>query len=215
MTIGSGISSNAPGDPTIATDLGVPRSTARGWLGALPSVAVSVDVANLTEPELRQEILKLRRRIEKLAALLRLALALLHTSGFSLSGERLPDGRAKLWILRAADRACECMALRAVLRFLNLSPSGFHAWRGRQTACARRSVVLPSHLTTPLEALRGPGDRGHGDLTRVPARSDRHACHPRAAARDGVSVAIDRGTVSSGSTAGDALGSVYIQPSRR
>ena len=124
------------GDPTIATDLGVPRSTARGWLGALPSVVVSVDMANLTEPELRQEILTLQRRIEKLAALLRLALALLHTSGFSLSGERLPDGHAKLRILRAADRACECMPSRAVLRFLHLSPSRFHAWRRRRTACA-------------------------------------------------------------------------------
>ncbi|HUF69441.1 MAG TPA: hypothetical protein VMM79_12430 [Longimicrobiales bacterium] len=64
------------GDVTIATSLGVPRSTARGWLGAAPPVVVSLEVANLTEPELRQEILRLRRRVEKLAALLRLALAL-------------------------------------------------------------------------------------------------------------------------------------------
>ena len=63
------------GDLTVATDLGVPRSTARGWLRAAPTVVVSLDVADLTEPELRQEILKLRRRVEKLAALLRLALA--------------------------------------------------------------------------------------------------------------------------------------------
>ena len=30
------------GDLTIATDLGVPRSTARGWLGAAPTVVVAV-----------------------------------------------------------------------------------------------------------------------------------------------------------------------------
>jgi hypothetical protein len=42
---------------------------------------VALKVADLTEPELRQEILKLRRRIEKLAALLRLALALLQPPG--------------------------------------------------------------------------------------------------------------------------------------
>jgi len=117
------------GDLTIPTDLGVPRSTARGWLAAAPTVVVSLDVADLTEPELRQEILKLRRRVEKLAALLRLALALLQTSGFSLSGVRLPDGEAKLRILRAVDRAGECIPLRAVLRFLHLSPSRFQAWR--------------------------------------------------------------------------------------
>jgi hypothetical protein len=42
-------------DVTLATDLGVPRSTARGWLGAEPTVVVCLDVADLTEPELRQE----------------------------------------------------------------------------------------------------------------------------------------------------------------
>ena len=68
------------GDVTIATHLGVPRSTARGWLAAGPAVVISADVADLTEQELRQEILKLRQRVGKLAALLRLALALLHTS---------------------------------------------------------------------------------------------------------------------------------------
>src|ERR671919_354159 len=124
------------GNLTIATDLGVPRSTARGWLAATPTVVISVDGAHLTEPELRQEILKLRQRVEKLAALLRLALALLHTSGFRLSGDRLPDGQAKLRILRAVDRARECIPLRAVLRFMRVSPSRFQAWRRRQTACA-------------------------------------------------------------------------------
>jgi hypothetical protein len=64
------------GDLTIATKLGVPRSTARGWLKATSTVVVTLEVADLTEPELRQEVLKLRRRVEKLAALLRLALAL-------------------------------------------------------------------------------------------------------------------------------------------
>ena len=88
------------GDVTVATDRGVPRSTARGWLGAARADVVCLDVADLTEPELRQEVLKLRRRVHKLTALLRLALALLRTSGFRLTGERLPNGRAKTQILR-------------------------------------------------------------------------------------------------------------------
>ena len=87
------------GDVTVATDLGVPRSTARGWLGQTPTVVVGTDVTELTEPELRQEVLKLRRRVRKLKALLRLALALLHTFGFCLTVARLPDGRDKLRIL--------------------------------------------------------------------------------------------------------------------
>jgi hypothetical protein len=117
------------GDVTVATDLGVPRSTARGWLGAVPTVVVSLDVADLTETELRQEILKLRRRVQKLAALLRLVLALLQASGFTLSRERLRDGRAKRRLLCAVDQARACIPLRALLEFLRLSPSRFHAWR--------------------------------------------------------------------------------------
>ena len=112
---------------TEATDLGVPRSTARGWLGEKPAVVVWLDVTELTEPELRQEVVKLRRRVWKLTALLRLALALLQTSGFRLSVARLPDGRDKLRILRAVNRALEHLPLRALLRFLRVSPSRFHA----------------------------------------------------------------------------------------
>ena len=98
------------GDLTIATDLGVTRSTARGWLGAAPTVVVSLEGADLTETELRQEVLKLRRRVEKLEALLRLALALLHTSGFSLSGARTDQpscGSWAPWIGRASVSRCE------------------------------------------------------------------------------------------------------------
>ena len=78
------------GDVTVATGLGVPRSTARGWLGAAPTVVVSLDVAALTEPALRQEILMLRRRVQKLAALLCLVLALLQASGFTCRASGCP-----------------------------------------------------------------------------------------------------------------------------
>ena len=131
------------GDVTIATDLGVPRSTARGWLRMAPEIVVGLDVAHLSASELQQEILQLRRRVQKLAALLRLALAVLRVSGFTLADERLPDGRAKRRILRAVDRARACIPLRALLRVLRLSPSRFHAWR-RQDACA-----LDDHASCP------------------------------------------------------------------
>jgi hypothetical protein len=38
------------GNVTIATDLGVPRSTARGWLGKAPKVVVSLGVTDLSGP---------------------------------------------------------------------------------------------------------------------------------------------------------------------
>jgi putative transposase len=153
------------GDVTVATELGVPRSTARGWLGKTPTVVVCLDVTEPTEPELRHEVLKLRRRVRKLTALLRFTLALLQTSGFRLTA-RLPDGRDKLRILRAVDRAREHVPLRALLRFLRISPSRFHAWGRRQRACGlddqsscpriSPSRLTPSEIGTIKELVTSP-----------------------------------------------------------
>jgi transposase InsO family protein len=116
---------------------------------------VSLDVTDLSAPALHQEVLELRRRVKKLTALLRLALVLLRCSGFELTHERLPDGRAKIRILHAVDRAREYVPLRAVLRFLRLSRSRFHAWRRQQHACAlddQSSCPHTSpHRLTPAE----------------------------------------------------------------
>jgi len=137
---------------TIATDLGIPRSTARGWLGKAPKVVVSLDVTDLSAPSLHQEVLELRRRVKKLTALLRLALVLLRCSGFELTHERLPDRRAKIRILRAVDRAREYVPLRAVLRFLRLSPSRFHAWRRLQHACVPLTISRPVRTRHPIDS---------------------------------------------------------------
>src|ERR1700726_3118957 len=99
-------------------------------------------------------VLKPRRRVQKLTALLRLVLALLRTSRFRLTEERLPDGLDKIRILRAVDRAREFVPLRALLRFLRLSPSRFHAWRQLQHACALDDHsscphISPHRLTPP------------------------------------------------------------------
>src|SRR6516164_9146283 len=143
------------GDLTIATDLGVPRSTARGWRHSAPTVTVSLDVADLTELELRHEILRLQQSVQKLAALLRLALVLLRLSGFTLAGERLPDGPDKRRILRAIDQARACIPMQTLLRLLRLSPSRFRAWRRRHTACTlddQSSCPRTSpHRLTPSE----------------------------------------------------------------
>src|SRR6516225_4018132 len=143
------------GDVTIATDLGVPRSTARGWLGQAPKVVVSLDVSDLRASELQQEVLALRRRVKKLTALLRLALALLKSSGFTLTHERLPDERVKIRILRAVDRARECVPLRALLRFhARVAESVPCLVTDAAYVCACRSVVLSAHLAPSTDRVR-------------------------------------------------------------
>ncbi len=203
------------GDVTIATDLGVPRSTARGWLNRPPGVVVSLDLTHLSQQELLHKIVQLRRRVDKLAALLRLALALLRSSEFTLTGERLPDGRDKRRILRAVDRARACMPLRVVLRFLRVSPSRFHAWRHLQDACAlddQSSCPRTSpHRLTPAE-VEVIQDMVTSPVTGM-FRPARRPCSPSGSGRSGPPPRP--GIVSCGGTAGDAPGSACIRRSRR
>ena len=132
------------GDVTVATDLGVPRSTARAWLRATPTAVVGLDVLDLTEPELRREILKLRRRVQKLTALLHLALALLRTSGFRFTGARLPEGRAKLRILRAVDRAREYLRCGRSSGSCACRRVGFTLGAGSAPVCLMISPPVPA-----------------------------------------------------------------------
>ena len=81
-----------------------------------------------------------RRRVQKLTALLRLALARLRTSGSRLTGKRLPDGRAKMRILRAADRAREYLPLRACGSYVS-RPVGSMPGVGGSTRV--RSMISP------------------------------------------------------------------------
>ena len=165
------------GDLTIAAKLGVPRSTARGWLGTAPTVVISLEVANLTETKLRQEVLKLRRRVEKLAALLRLALALLHASGFRLSGARVPDGQAKRRILRAVERPHACVSLRRYAGHARrlprippstcgVAPSAGHL--GASDPCASTPGQRCSAVRSGSSRGVGPSpSTGHGQGTAV------------------------------------------------
>ena len=140
------------GDIALATRLGVPRSTASGWLRAEPPEVVSFDILSGEEQQLQAEVLKLRRRLRVLGSIVGLLLALLRLSGFRLTGTRLPNCKAKDALLRAVHRARKVFPLRSALRVLGLSPSRFHSWCAHdpgchpedQRTCPRRS---PNQLT--------------------------------------------------------------------
>ncbi|MCC7420297.1 MAG: DDE-type integrase/transposase/recombinase [Planctomycetaceae bacterium] len=127
------------GDVKHATARGVPRSTARGWRTSPRAEVVTVDVADRDTVKLQQELLTLRRRLERLIALLRLVILLWKFSGFSLASLRIPDRARKLTLLRAIDRSHVVLPLRAVLRVLRLSHSRYHAWK-REEACGLDDV---------------------------------------------------------------------------
>jgi hypothetical protein len=122
-------------DLTIATDLGVPRSTARGWLRTVPTVVVSLEMANLTELELRQEVL--------------------NSEDASRSSRRCSDSYWSCCTSPASRcQASDCPMVPTSGGFCvqsirpphvsrcgpscgsYASPSRFHAWRRRHTVCS-------------------------------------------------------------------------------
>ena len=140
------------GDLRLASACGVPKSTARGWMGRQPGEVVGLADLTRRETELRCEVMILRRRVGKLAALLRLALALRHASGFRLARTRLPEGPAKARMLRAIDQARTQMPLRGVLA----------SWGSQRGAC--RALV---HGPWALRSVDGRVSVG---AQAVPAR---------------------------------------------
>jgi hypothetical protein len=93
------------GDIGPAIRHGVPRSTARGWLTATNTNVITVDVVDRDTLRLQQEVLALRKRNQRLIALLRIFVVLLKVSGFSVTSARLAAGPGKRELLRAMERS--------------------------------------------------------------------------------------------------------------
>ncbi len=117
------------GDLTIATEIGVPRSTVAGWIRCESVEVVTLDVIDKSEVDLQAEVLRLRRRVRILGTVVGLLLALLRVSGFRLDGKRVPGGDARTALKRAVERARGVLSLRAVLRVLHTSSSDRAAQR--------------------------------------------------------------------------------------
>ena len=65
------------GEVEHAIQLGVPRSTAHGWLTSTRAEVVTLDVVDMDTLRLQQEVLRLQSRADRLAALLRLVIIVL------------------------------------------------------------------------------------------------------------------------------------------
>ena len=64
-------------DVSYAVQCGVPGSTARGWLNAPSIRVVTLDSLDMDAAQLQREVLRLKTRISKLIALLRVLLVVL------------------------------------------------------------------------------------------------------------------------------------------
>ncbi len=123
------------GDVSVVAEFGVPRSTAVGWLHGQPRRVITSDVLDIDHARLQVEVLKLRQRIRRLGAVIRLLLALVRTLGGHLNQIRLPEGATRGRLLRAIGCAERVLTLQGALRVLRLSPSRYHQWRRGERPC--------------------------------------------------------------------------------
>jgi hypothetical protein len=85
---------------------------------------VTIEPLDQDRQQVVDTIAKLDRRVGIPAAVVRVLLAMLRASGFTLAGERLPEGAAKAGILRlAANRAMTCDQCRGQQASLSESPN--------------------------------------------------------------------------------------------
>jgi len=134
------------GDVNYAIHLGVPRSTARGWVNSTPAEVVTLDIVDMDNVRLQQQVLRLQSRLDWVIAILRLFVVVLKTSDVSLSNARFPQGTAKRMLLRTIERSSCVLPLKVALRVIGLSHSRYHAWKQEDEcdlddlpSCPRRS----------------------------------------------------------------------------
>jgi putative transposase len=124
------------GARSLARHVAIPRSTVSTWQRRGLRPVVTIEPLDQDRQRLLESVAKLDRRARALAAVVRLLLALLRVSGFSLAGQRLPQGTAKADALRTIETAQPFLSLALILRVLRLEPARYHAWRHARTACA-------------------------------------------------------------------------------
>ena len=139
------------GDLTAALRLGVPRSTAVGWLARRedPVTVISHEVATLPRAELEAELLKLRARIRYLIHLIRALVAMIRALGIDPRRPRVPAGIGRRRLVRAIGRVSDLRQRRRVLRLLGLTAARYHSWRRAELVCD-----LPDHESCPRRSPR-------------------------------------------------------------
>lgn len=122
------------GDATIATRLGVPRSTVAGWLARAPRAVTTDAIADDAPAELRTRVARLEKRNEALRAVLRILVPLLRILKPHLSRLRVPAPE-KARLLCAIHRAQGVLGLRRVVAIVGPSASRLRASRNAEQRC--------------------------------------------------------------------------------
>ena len=138
------------GDPHVVADLGVARSTVQGWLRGEHRPVVSADVLDMEAVRLQAEVLKLRRRVRMLGAIVGLPWLSFEPSMFASSSSAYPR------VPRRPDSSGPSNEPRALSHSGPLCASW--AFRHRATIGGVGPIASVSSMASP--AARGRRPRG-------------------------------------------------------
>ena len=158
------------GAKVVARHVQIPRSTASTWRRRGLRPVVTTEPFDQEKQHALDSSVRWEKRARALAAVVRLLLALLRASGFSLAGKRLPEGQAKAGILRAITSAKPFLPLAVLLRITRLEPARYHAWNRASTlacclddrsSCPRTSPsqLLPMEVANIKDMVLAPKNR--------------------------------------------------------
>jgi hypothetical protein len=151
-------------DIKLSQQQSIPRSTIATWRAHPPRrvLTLACDQASQLQFEseaLLAEIQQLRKRLAAMRSLVILLVTVLQLSGFTLDGQRLPDGKDKQRLLRSIRRASQYFSLSHLLKRIGLSSSRYHAWSVTKacqlsdaSSCPR---THPTQLTSDEHATIG------------------------------------------------------------
>ena len=135
------------GDISIATGVGVPRSTAAGWLRRARRDVTTGSTCETSSVDLRARLARTEARLRRCQALLRVLLAVLRVVQPDFRHLRVPLGADKARLLRAIDRARGVVRLPRLLNLIGLSPSRLAAWRRAAIGCQLDDMPSCPHGT--------------------------------------------------------------------
>jgi len=127
-------------------DLPVPRSTVATWKREGHLAVVSSGVFEETDIEVRANLVRLERRLTVMRSLLCLLLVLVRVRGAGLTGDRLPEGKDKMQILTAIERAMRVVPRWLVLSVIGMNASRLRRWKVRSALC-----VLDDQVPCPKQ----------------------------------------------------------------
>ncbi len=138
------------GDTAHALRIGVPRSTANGWLQPRAQPVISLSQFGQHVEALETEVARLRVQITMLRHLLRLLFLILKMSGFSLQNCRIPNSSDKSKLIKRIHDAAKAIPRGRVLNVIGLSSSRFYAWKSIEACELADNSSCPKSFPTQM-----------------------------------------------------------------